>query len=134
MTIKIEDHHIEITLIEKPLSLHLYIPSYHCHAPGVSTSTVMGKVLRIYQLCTHKADTSKQLHKFYGHLLERGYQQDTLTPLFQKVITAAEEYLKISDEYKQTIKAEKQEANIQRVFFHLPFHSDNPSSKELQQL
>ena len=134
MTITIKGPCIETSLFEKPLSLHLYIPPHSCHAPGVSTSTVMGKVLRIFQLCTHKADISKNLHKFYGHLLERGYQQHTLTPLFQKAITAAEGYLKTSDEYRQLIKAEKQEANRRRVFLHLPFHPDNPSSKELQEL
>jgi hypothetical protein len=134
MTIKIEGPHIETNLFEKPLSLYLYIPPHSYHAPGVSASTVMGKVLRIHQLYTHPTDISQHLRKFYGRLLERGYQQDTLIPLFQKAITATEEYLQTSDDYRQIIKIQQQEANKRRVFFHLPFHPDNPTSKELQQL
>ena len=73
MTIKLVGSKVETTLFEKPLALHLYIPPHSCHAPGVSISTVMGKVLRIIQLCTHKQDVDEKLKTFFGQLLDRGY-------------------------------------------------------------
>ncbi|KAL7527911.1 hypothetical protein ACHAXR_002185 [Thalassiosira sp. AJA248-18] len=134
MTIKIVGSKIETTLFEKPLALHLYIPPHSCHAPGVSTSTVMGKVLRIFQLCSHEADIEEKLRTFYGQLLDRGYQARVLTNLFDRAITSAKQYLLQSDEYRQHLHAKKQEASKRRVYFHLPFHPDNPSSKILQDL
>ena len=109
MTIKMVDSKIETTMHEKPLALHLYIPPHSCHAPGVSTSTVMGEVLRIFQLCSHEADIEEKLCTFYGQLLDRGYQARVLTNLFDRAITSAKQYLLQSDGYRQHLHAKKQD-------------------------
>ena len=90
LTISITNNRIETTLYEKPLALHLFIPPHSCHAPGVSTSTVMGKILRIYQLCTHHSDIQLKLRTFFGQLLDRGYDSPTLIKLFGHAIDAAQ--------------------------------------------
>ncbi|EJK66555.1 hypothetical protein THAOC_12523 [Thalassiosira oceanica] len=58
-TISLVDNRVEFRLFEKPLALHLYLPPYSCHPPGVIKGLVMGEVLRIFKLCSHdRAETS----------------------------------------------------------------------------
>ena len=134
MTIRIEGPRITTTLFEKPLALHLYIPPHSCHAPGVTASTVMGKVLRIYQLCSCKADIEQKLCTFYKQMLDRGFDYRYLTFLFNKAITSAEKYCQQSELTRQRLQASNIEAAKRRVYLHLPYHPANPSSKELQSL
>jgi hypothetical protein len=86
LTIKIEGKRITTNLFEKPLALHLYIPPRSCHPPSCFRSLASGMILRFYRLCTYQKDIRHWLKKFYGHLLDRGYQHDRILPLFNKSI------------------------------------------------
>ena len=134
MTIKLAESKIETTLYEKPMALHLYIPPHSCHAPGVSTSTVMGKVLRIFQLCTHKKDIDEKLVTFFGQLLDRGYQMKPLKALFQRAITSAESYIREPAALRQKLASKKEAASRRQVYLHLPYHPCNPPAREIQHL
>jgi len=57
-----------------------------------------------------------------------------MIPLFDKAISNAKEYLARSDTYREHLKELKKAANKRRVFFHLPYHPDNPPTRVLQQL
>ena len=77
---------IKSSLYAKPMTLHLYLPPHSCHAPGVLSGLIFGNILRIHQLCSNAKDVVKELKLFFHRLLDRGYQSNQLTPLFQQAI------------------------------------------------
>ena len=134
MTIFIENRKILTTIYEKPMALHQYIPPHSCHPPGVLTGLVMGQVLRFYQLCSKTEDIETKLLEFFGHLLDSGYKEPSLVPLFNRAIINAQKYISQSPEYRARIKWEKEEKNKRRVFLHPPYHPQNPPASKLQSL
>ena len=134
MRVKIVNGKFQTALYHKPLALHLYIPPFSCHAPGVVSGLVSGMVLRIHALCSLASDIDNELCFFFTCLLDRGYQAETLVPLFSKAMDNATKYLSQSPAYRKRKKREKQEASRRRVFLHLPYHPENPSSRTIQTL
>ena len=134
MRISIESGKYETFLYEKPLALHLYLPPHSAHPPGVITGLVMGNVLRIYQLCSREQDIEQELVSFYGHLRNRGYQDSTLSPLFDKAIANAVNYISTPESVRLKRKSDAAEQARRRVFFHLQYHPQNPPSREIQRL
>ena len=134
LTIEIVNGRFETSLYKKPLALHLYIPPHSSHPPGVITGLVMGMVLRIYSLCSRPNDIESELCEFFGHMLDRGYKSIDLIPLFDKAIANATIYLARSPAQRKHLKDLKQEESKRRVFLHLPFHPNDPSSKQLQKV
>ena len=74
----------------------------------------------------------KELRLFLHRLLDRGYRLSKLTPLFDRAITNAKRYLSRSDEYHARSKEEKKKEARRNVYYHLPFHPQNPPSSEIQ--
>lgn len=134
MTISIDDGRITTALYAKPLALYLYIPPHSCHAPGVNTGLIFGQVLRIHQLCSKQIDINKELALFMHHLADRGYPINTLTPLFAKAIENAKCYISQSETHRLQLKLEKRTQAKTQVFYHLPYHHDNPPSSKIQRL
>jgi len=129
LTITLDDGKFTTKLYAKPMALHLYIPPSSCHAPGISNGLVHGHFLRVYQLCSHQHDIDREIDLFYQRLLDRGHSPNTILPLFAK----AEERARQISEGNQADNKDKLELNSQ-LFFHLPFHPSNPSSKHIQTL
>jgi len=119
------DNRITTTLFEKASNLHLYIPSHSAHPPGLISGIVFGNLFRIYTLCTEDEDKRAKTRLFFRRLLARGYQADTLKPLFQSAIQRARSYT--GPQPKQT------QDNMKFMLLHLEYHPKNPPSKELQQ-
>ena len=134
MRLSIEDRKIKSRLYAKPMALYLYIPPHSSHAPGMISGLVFGNVLRIYQLNSSIEDVETELCLFYGRLMDRGYPREKLTPLFSKAMENASRYLSRSESYRAQLKAEKMEAARRQVFYHVPYHPNNPSSSEIQRL
>ena len=134
MNIMIVNGKLEFSLFAKPMALHLFIPPNSCHAPGVTSGHVFGQVLRIYQLCSREVDIDRELKLFLNQLLDRGHQLDNLRPLFTKAIENARRYLSQTEEYRLQQRQAKHKADSRRVFFHLPYHPQNPPSRQIQQL
>lgn len=132
MTLTIVGNRITTTLYEKPLNLYLYIPPHSAHAPGISTGLIFGGVLRIYQLCSCPNDAKQRLRIFYRRVLRRGYTPDTLIPLFVKASANALEYLSRSKDEAKACRRAKENAARRSVYFHIPFHPDNPRSSIIQ--
>ena len=121
---------LETALYHKPLALHLHIPPFSCHAPGVVCGLASGMVLRIYALCSQdKSIGDNELCFVFACLLGRGYQSEALVPLFSKAMDNATKYLSQSPTYHKRKKMEKMESSRCRVFLHLPYHPQNPSSR-----
>ncbi len=134
MKIKIEGERLITTLYAKPMALYQYIPASSCHPPGVLTGLIFGQILRIYQLCSLSKDIDKELSLFYRRLLNCGYKPEILIPLLEKSINNAITYLSLSPEQREFKKMAKNGRLDQRIFLHLPYHPQNPSSNFVQRL
>jgi hypothetical protein len=134
MTIQIEEGKIVTALYAKPMALYQYIPPNSCHPPGVLTGLVYGQILRIYQLCSKSTDIDKELLQFYKRLVDRGYSRDKLLPLFEKGVDNATDYILMTLEQREARKKAKVGKSDERIFLHIPFHPQNPSSGNLQHL
>ena len=134
MTIELVDGKLETSLYAKPMNLYLYIPPHSCHAPGVLSGLISGNVLRIYQLCSRQKDIDNELRLFMHRILDRGYQLNHITPLFAHAMENAKRYLSRSPEYRLYLKNKKAKEAKRQVFYHLPYHPNNPSSAEIQRL
>jgi hypothetical protein len=121
LTISLQGNIISTTLFEKALNLHLYIPPHSAHPPGVLSGLVMGNLHRIYTLCSEQEDINQRVRQFYHRLLQRGYKNDKLKPLFLKAETTA----------KQP-RQDKEDDDNNKIFFHLQYHPNDPPSSDLQ--
>lgn len=134
MVIYIDGSRLSTDLYEKPMCLFLYLPYNSCHPPGVLNSLIFGQILRIFSLCSNEMQMKKHLQNFFKRLIDRGYSREQLQPLFEKAVVNAESYLLQSVEERRIIKEQKKEAAKRQVFFHVPWHPDNPPASKLQQL
>ena len=134
MTIRIEGERLVTTIYAKSMALYQYIPPSSCHPPGVLTGLLFGQILRIYQLCSLSSDIDKELSLFYQRLLNRGYKPINLLPLLEKGINNAIAYLSLTPDQREAKKKAKIGRLDQRIFFHLPYHPQNPSSSSVQHL
>jgi hypothetical protein len=111
--------------------------SRHTHAMPLEysqDSLIFGNVLRIHQLCSAAVDTKKELKLFFHCLLDRGYQPQKITPLFQQAIDNATAYLNRLALKRLCMKSRKATDGRRQVFLHLPYHPANPPSKVIQRL
>ncbi|KAL7525997.1 hypothetical protein ACHAXR_001258 [Thalassiosira sp. AJA248-18] len=77
-------------------------------------------------------DIDTELSLFYERLLDRGHQPSNILPIFEKAISNAIKYLSQDEAYRQQQKEINAKASNRRVFFHLPYHSNNPPSRKNQ--
>ena len=56
LTISIHNGKITMSLFEKPLNLHLYIPPHSAHPPGLLPGIVHSTIFRIFTLCSDPND------------------------------------------------------------------------------
>ena len=85
LTIQLEtDGTITTRTYVKPMNLHLYIPPLSAHPLGVLKSLIFGNLQRYWIQNSHRHDFVAVASSFHGHLLNRGYSRETLTPLFQE--------------------------------------------------
>ena len=134
ITISIENGKLITKLFKKPLALQLYIPPHSCHPPGVITGLIIGNVLWIFCLCSKPQDTTKELCSFFNAILDRGYQYTSIQPIFEWAIDNATSYLTHTNEYREQLKQKKCRISHRRIFLHLPYHPNNPSSHTIQHL
>ena len=132
MTVSIEGNKITTTLFEKELALYQYLPPNSSHPPGVLTGLVMGGVLRILQLCSDEDDADGHIRNLYQRLISRGHQPTNLLPLFDKAITNAHAYLAkhSTSTKKKPVPTKKRDS----IYFHIPFHPQDPPAKHWQRL
>jgi hypothetical protein len=115
---------IHTSIFEKKLNLYLYIPPHSAHAPGVLRGLVTGMTSRIFRLTTSLRDKRTALRALFLRLCNRGYSSETLRTLFVAAL----------DHLDRPAFDEKWYEHEKRCFFHLPYHPDDPSSKDIQRL
>ena len=124
LTISITNGNISMSLFEKPLNLHLYIPPHSAHPPGLLPGIVHSTLFRIFTLCSDHNDRILRTKVFFQRLQARGYKSDHIKPLFIKAIARAQRYSGPTD------RATNDENT---VILHLPFHPNDPPSHKIQQ-
>jgi hypothetical protein len=132
MTIKINGSQLVTALYAKPVALYQYIPPTSCHPPGALTGLVFGQILQIFQLCLRDENINSELSAFHHHLLDHGYKATNIIPLLIKGIDNANHYLSLTEAQQEEAKKARTGRADKRVFFHLPFHPQNPSSGVIQ--
>mmetsp|Transcript_13423 Transcript_13423/g.32329 ORF Transcript_13423/g.32329 Transcript_13423/m.32329 type:complete len:711 (-) Transcript_13423:1443-3575(-) len=124
LTLTVEPFHINTKIYEKPLNLHLYIPPNSAHTPSVRTGLVTGGVFRILKLTSTNSDKKKALSKFHSYLFARGYKLKFLEFAFEKALR----------QFSRPRKKQVENSPDEHVFLHLPFHSRDPTRREIQQM
>ena len=124
MTITINNsNNIEMTLFEKRLNLHLYIPPHSAHPPGLLPGIVYSTLFRIFTLCSFETDKLQRTKVFFKRLIACGYKGNEIRGLFHKAITRAKSYDgPITDD----------DADHNRIILHLLFHPNDPASFRIQ--
>ena len=122
LRISILNGHINTTIYEKPLNLHLYIPPHSCHSPGVLKGLIFGFAKRAKALCTTHEDRIPFMKKTFMRLLDRGHDPATLRPIFH-------EALKV---FNDTPIARKKKRTNKPLFLHLPYNPADPPSSRIQ--
>ena len=128
LTISIRDNHIHTTIYEKALNLYLYIPPHSAHPPGVLNGLIFGCVHRFFTLCTDQSDAIDKTKEFYQRLLVRGYKADHVKPLIYKAID------KMTRTPPPSTQQPDQPTTDNPTFFHIQYHPNDPTSRDLQQL
>ncbi len=133
-TIQVKGDKLITTIYAKPLALYQYVLLNSCHPPGIFTGLIFGQILWIYQLCSRSEDIDKELSIFHMHLLKRGYASNKLLSVFNKGIYNAISYLSPTQEQRDANKKAKVGKLEEQIFFHLPYHPQNPLSSVIQSL
>ena len=114
LTLSIQDNgKVKSTTYVKLMNLHLYIPATSAHPPGLLKSLVCGQLLRFWKQNSLTSDYIKFTKAFFEHLVNRGYDRETLKEHFSK---AAERL----DSKREKTKSNEQDQNS--IFFHLQHH------------
>ena len=117
---------------EKPLNLHLYIPSHSAHPPGVQKGMIFGNLQRYWNQNSKREDFKEITKKFFSYLLKRGYKQEKIKPTFIQAIEKFEnmEHWKTSTKpHSSNIKTDKES-----VFLHFEYHPRDISRSNIQTL
>ena len=127
LSLSISEGKIATSLYEKPSNRHLYIPSHSCHPPGMISGVVHGMVRRIMRLCSNQSDQEQRIRRFVLHLRARGHHMEQILPLVNAAIA------KVRYKASQSTDVTAPDADAERrIFFHLPYHPDNPRSSVVQ--
>ena len=134
LTISIDNYRLITDLYEKSLNLYLYIPPLSSHPPGVLTGLILGNCHRIYTLVSSQSSRKQHINNFYKRLIARGYQHNTLVPLFQRaaqLATQRDNQLN-HPHHHQNNRLTTTSDDEPRIYYHLRYHPNNPNSKDLQ--
>ena len=149
LTLVIAGDKLTTKIYEKPENLYLYIPPHSAHPPGLLRSMVTSQITRFVRLCSNDDDCFSTMRDFYRRLRVRGYQPETLKPLFSSAyhsatspqLTAPKLQADLADLYldylRQGIPVPSYFYETQsdhRIFLHLPFHPSDPPRRAFQQL
>ena len=100
----------------------------------MSNFSNLGQVLRFRHLCSNPNDADEKVLDFYSRLRARGHPPAALKVLFNRAEENATTYLARTPAEHEARLAAKQEEGHRSVRFHLEYHPQDPSSKEIQHL
>jgi hypothetical protein len=126
LNISIENHSIAISLHEKALNLHLYIPSHSCHPPGILRSLIFGRVLHAFRITRDADKCAAFARQLSSRLHARGYDINWLRPIFNEAYRNATEISGAS------LRKKEKKETLRALFAHVHFHPADPPSSTIQ--
>ena len=134
LTITIQaDGSITTKTYVKDMNLHLYIPQTSSHPKGVLKSLVFGNLKRYWTQNSSRDDFVATASDFYGHLINRGWACEALTPVFQEAAANID---------AQSVKADPEEqlwdpstaTPPSRQFIHWEYHPRDIGRQAIRQV
>eukprot|EP00804_Cyclotella_cryptica_P004476 CCRYP_017640-RD/>CCRYP_017640-RD protein AED:0.13 eAED:0.12 QI:0/-1/0/1/-1/1/1/0/340 len=132
LTLTITGRSIHSTLFEKPQNLYLYLPPHSSHPKGPLQSLIFGNILRIHRLCSTTHEIRKHTRAFHQRLLNRGHHSTVITPIFHKAAQNAIAYTSRTPTEQAARQQMLKSKTDNTVFFHLQFHPQDPTARDLQ--
>ena len=120
-------------LYEKPMALYLYIPPHSAHAQGVN-SLITGQMRRIFGLCSDPERMKVHAQNFLHRLIDRGYTNEELIPLFNSAAKNAKAAQQRSVEQILQGKQDRVKSNERCIRLHRLYHPNDPSASTIQGL
>ena len=114
---------LHTNLYEKALNLYLYLPPHSTHPKSLLSGLIAGSIHRILSLCTDFSDQRSHINRLYLRLCARGYDRKTLRSMIETT----------TENRMSKIQAPKPHQPSERIFFHIPYHADNPPARAIQQ-
>jgi hypothetical protein len=128
-------NNVRISLHEKELNLHLYIPSHSAHPPGILKSLIFGRILHSYRITRKANECAKYTKQLSAHLRARGYDLNWLRPIFNQAyrnaITQFDSNLEMNKEKDETISENNK---VCALFAHVAFNPCDPTSHAIQRV
>ena len=117
----------------KEMNLHLYIPPGSAHPKGVLKSLIFGTLQRHWSQSSKREDFLAAASAFYGHLLNRGYTQAMLTPLFLEAARTINHKANRSKP-EETEWEPIPRSSHGRLFIHWEYHPRDVGRRTIRQL
>jgi hypothetical protein len=133
LTLTITGRTIQSTLFEKAQNLYLYLPPHSSHPRGPLQSLIFGNILRIHRLCSTPNEIQKHSRAFLRRLINRGHNSSTITPIFYKATQNARAYMQRTPDDHAHRQHALQTKNDTTIFFHLKYHPQDPTARDIQQ-
>jgi hypothetical protein len=125
LRLRIQNGKILSSTYEKPLNLHLYIPSHSAHAHSVHKSLIFGQLRRFWLQNSTIEDYTKQASAFFKHLIARGYDWNFLS----------QQFLKTAEKLPECSFVSKPKANDKvrnTIFLHKKYHPQQVTGRDIQ--
>eukprot|EP00804_Cyclotella_cryptica_P008346 CCRYP_018321-RC/>CCRYP_018321-RC protein AED:0.21 eAED:0.21 QI:0/-1/0/1/-1/0/1/0/340 len=132
LTLTISGHTIQTTLFEKAQNLYLYLPPHSLHPRGPLQSLIFGNILRIHRLCSTPEEIRTHSRAFYRCLINRSHHSATITPLFHRATQNARAYMLRTPDDHALRQCTLQAKTDNTIFFHLQYHPQDPTARDLQ--
>jgi hypothetical protein len=133
LTISIDNNgKVQYKTFQKPMNLFLYIPAHSTHPPGLLKSLIYGLISTYSRQNSQEHDFMNMIQLFWNRLLDRGYKQEQLLPIFQDALT--------KNKYKKgrpscdNPRTDFIQDEGSQAFFHLQYHPRGISRNQIQTL
>jgi len=115
------------------MALYLLIAPHSAHPLGVLMSHINGNILRIFRLNSDERDMMDGVLTFFRCFIHRGHSSKMLKPILDKAIKNARKFITTSQQTRTTHKLQKLEDACRKLYLHVEFHPQNPTSLDIQQ-
>jgi len=96
-------------------------------------SHINGTILRIFRLNSDERDMTDNVMLFFRRFIQQGHSSEMLKPIFGKAIANARKFMATSHQKQNENKMHKTENACRRLYLHVEFHPQNPTSSDIQQ-
>lgn len=132
LNIRLEtDGSITTSTFVKPMNLHLYIPPHSAHPIGVLKSLIYGNLQRYWAQNSNRATFIATAGDFYGHLVNRGYKPEVLTPIFAEAGRAIDSK---ALNPTRTTRSSTSMPRSNRLFIHWEYHPRDINRTTIRQV